>query len=246
MLTLYLNTTTREWFDVNGNPLPDKMPRLTFLTSETILIYPKRTTPNAGEVGCDTSKWGTDYLLAPAERMSAKLTIDSDYIHKLNGTLSASIGAGSVTEVTVRFAQTVTLSEIATAGTLRLFASNGVDFESVQYTSRHKLENGDIVFTIADSANIDNDYVNGAKLDCDQAPYCTAFYSPVNTSAKQGAWGFDLVVDSQRLRDKLEYSNVSEVAIKGLELLIYAVDSNGNEQPVQAFLQIQTISSTIG
>ena len=234
MLELFLNTTTREWFDVAGNPLADGTPNLTYNTLEVVVIYLKKETPGAGELGVVPHEWVTDDNFS---HYLAKLTVDSDYIHKLKGALSADIQAGTQATITVKFSNNTQLSEIAPGGVLRIFNADGETFEAVRYTSREKLENGNYLFTLAEGTALKNPFDSGATADCDQAPYCSAFYTPNQAIQQQlGGFLFALPIYSQRLREKFEYSNTSSVDIKGLELLFYTVDENGNEYPLQAFL----------
>ena len=53
MIELFLNTTTREWFDRDGNPFGADMPEIVYGTVEPIVIWLKSETPNAGELGVE-------------------------------------------------------------------------------------------------------------------------------------------------------------------------------------------------
>lgn len=233
MLELFLNTTTREWFDVAGNPLADGTPKLTYSTTEVVVIYLKKETPGAGELGVSPHSWLADTNYTDA---LAKLTIDSDYIHRIKGELISDVQTGALATVAVKFSDNTQLSEIAPGGVLRIFNADGETFEAVRYTSREKLENGNYSFTLAEGTILKNSFAVGAVADCDQAPYCSAFYTPNQAIQQLGGFLFALPVYSQRLREKFDYSNTSAVDIKGLELLLYTVNRDGNEYPLQAFL----------
>jgi 1-deoxy-D-xylulose-5-phosphate reductoisomerase len=77
MLILYLNTTTREWFDANGNPFGYEMPRLAFQAREEVAIFLKSATPGAGELGVNPLEWPTDIFIGEKENIGAKITVDS-------------------------------------------------------------------------------------------------------------------------------------------------------------------------
>lgn len=233
MIILYLNTITREWFDQNGNPLGMDMPTITYGTTEGISISLKSATPNAGELGVNPLLWEKDILYTDTPNLAAKITIDSDYIHKVKGEIVADVAAGA-TSVTVKFDASVTLAYIPNTGTLRLFDADGV-YEAVSYTSRSQSDDG-FTFALADGVSITQAYVSGSTADSDQAPYCSAYYLPEFTTPSEGVWSFRLPVTSNRLREEMEYSNRESVDVRGLELLLYTVDADGNEQPIQAFL----------
>lgn len=238
MIILYLNTTTREWFDQNGNPLGMNMPTITYGTTEEISILLKSETPNAGELGVDPLQWINDLYYSNLPNLAAKITIDSDYIHKVKGEIVADVAAGA-TSITVKFDASVTLAYIPNAGTLRLFGADGV-YEAVSYTSRSQSDDG-FTFALADGVSIAQAYVSGSTADSDQSPYCSAYYLPEFTTPSEGVWNFRLPVTSNRLREEMEYSNRESVDVRGLELLLYTVDADGNEQPLQAFL-LDTVS----
>ena len=244
MLILYLNTTTREWFDANGNPFGYEMPRLAFQAREEVAIFLKSATPGAGELGVNPLEWPTDIFIGEKENIGAKITVDSDYIHKLKGALSETITAGDVVQIKATIANAST-ALIPSSGSIRLFATNGIP-EIVNYDSR-AVSGKEVTFQLAEGTIVANSYSDGAVMDCDQAPYCQAFYNPEKTTRSMGIWGFDLTVDSERLRSVVDYSDTAEVPVEGLEVLFYTVDADGNEYPLQAFLlNTLTISATLG
>lgn len=244
MLLLYLNTTTGEWFDADGNPFGYDMPRLAYQARGEIAIFLKTDTSGSGELGNDPASWPADVLIAQTPNVGAKITIDSDYIHKLKGTVSTAVSAGNVAEIKANIAQ-ATSAAIPTQGALRLFSNNG-KAEVLNYTNR-TVSGKEVTFQLAEGTVVANSYSEGAVMDCDQAPYCQAFYNPEKTMRDMGLWRFDLTVDSERLRSVVDYSDTAEVPVEGLEVLFYTVDADGNEYPLQAFLlNTLTISATLG
>ena len=244
MLILFLNTTTHEWFDFNGNPFSADMPAFAYNSVEQIGIFLKSETPNAGELGVQPLLWKNDILYSQTPNLAARLTVDSDYIHKIKGSLFTSVESGSGT-IVASFSNT-NLSLIPPSGTVRLFAADGSD-EAVRYKQRESVEGNVYRFTVADGVSVKGSYAAGSAIDCDQSPYCSVGYLPSESQPANGQWGFVLPINSQRLRDEFDYSDKGYVDIKGLELMLYTVDADGNERPLQTFLlDTATIVNTLG
>ena len=243
MIELFLNTTTREWFDRDGNPFGADMPEIVYGTVEQIAIWLKSETPDAGELGVDPLQWTKDVHYSEMPNLAAKITVDSDYIHKIKGQLTGDVTAGaSVVDITLK----TTLPMIPERGIIRLFSVDG-SIESVRYAERVQTGTNTFEFTLEDGVSIAKSYTANMDVDCDQAPLCSAVYSPSDSAPNFGMWSFNLSVNSARLRAEMEYADKASVDVRGLELLLYTVDADGNEQPVQAFL-LDTLSlvSTLG
>lgn len=240
MLTLYLNSNTREWFDSNGNPLADGQPTLTFGTSEAITINVRKQTPGAGELGVDVNSWQIQPML---DVQYAKLTIDSDYIHKLKGTLAESYTAGAANSIVITMPG-VKSSLISQRGILRLFSSDG-DYESVRYADI-SVSGGAVNFVLEDGAVLLHDHTAGSQVDCDQSPYCSAFHVADDSDPLHGKWVFLLQIDSQRLRDEFDYSNKASIDIHGMEVLFYK-NNSGIDIPRYAYLlDTASLRNTLG
>ena len=241
MLELFLNTITREWYDKDGNPFRDGMPRGAYKSRDDVKVTLCRETPNAGASGVDVSTWTRDDSLASVPGVGAMLTIDSDRIHKLKGELSGEVSAGAVSTIsaTITNASNATVPE---SGTLRLFDETG-DYEAIAYTDRSIID-GEATFTV--SGSVSGSYAVGSVIDCDQSPYAQAYLDTSASNLEQGELVFHLVIDSQRLRDEMDYSDVATLSIAGLELLVYRT-ADGASEPVTAYLcETYSVTGTLG
>lgn len=244
MLVTYLNTVTREWFDADGNYFSARMPEMAYQSRETVLVYLKKETPNAGELGVKPAEWPADTELANLPGIGARLTVDSDFIHKLKGTIAGTVNAGSGA-VLVNIGN-IQKELIPQSGTLRLFDAAG-NSESVRYKSRADQGNKIFLFTLEDGGTVLNEYVSGSTVDFDQAPYASVFYNAASSNISEGMFAFDLVLDSPRLRAEMDYSDKETLPVQGLELLFFTIDSDGNQEPVKAFmLDTFTLTGTMG
>lgn len=244
MLVTYLNTVTREWYDADGNPFSINMPSMAYQSRETILVHVKKDTPNAGELGVNPAEWVTDTELTSLAGIGAKVTVDSDFIHKIKGKLAENATAGnSVVLVNVG---DVKKELIPQSGILRFFDAYG-HTESIRYKSRADQSNKIFSFTLEDGSAIVNNYNAGDTVDFDQAPYASVFYNPLTSRISEGIFAFDLVLDSERLRAEMDYSDREKLNVQGLELLFYAVNKDGVQEPLKAFLlDTFTLTGTMG
>lgn len=145
MLEFYLNTTTWEWADRDGNPFRDSTPQMVFLSRETVKIIACTETPDIGGTGVDPSAWTRDSLWAAIAGIGAKITVDSDRIHKLKGELASEVAAGSVTGIsaTITGATTALIPE---SGVVRCMTRPG-KYEAIAYSSR-TVTDGTVTFSV--------------------------------------------------------------------------------------------------
>lgn len=241
MLELFLNTVTRRWYDKDGDPFGDGMPQGAYLSREDVKITLCKETPDAGATGVDVSTWTRDDSLASMPGVGAMLTIDSDRIHKLKGELSGEVSAGAVSTITATI-ENASNATVPASGTLRLFDETG-DYEAIAYTDR-SIVDGEATFTV--SGSVSGSYAVGSVIDCDQSPYAQAYLDTSASNLEQGELVFFLVIDSQRLRAEMDYSDVATLSIAGLELLIYRT-SDGASEPVTAYLcETYSVTGTLG
>lgn len=231
MLTMYLNTVSREWFNQYGEPFRSYMPEMTFRSRDTVTINCCTATPNAGESGVDTSpgNWLRDTSFAGISGLGAMLTADDDYAQKLRGSLTAT-AQGENPSVVATIAD-FSDGEIPLSGVLRLYTASST-YETISYTSRSITGNN---VTFVTSGTLTNTYNSGDTIDCDQSPLCTAYLNNEASDIANGTFKFDLVCDSERLRASMEYSDTARLTLHGLELLIYQT-VDGAIQPLRAFL----------
>lgn len=230
MQILYLDTTAGNWYDERGESFRSNQPNMAFQTQDELKIIAVTGTPEAETENINPAiDWPRDTQWSG---MAARIAVDNDTIHRLKGTLSAEITAGSATSV----AATVTSASqalIPVAGTITLYDTEG-SFESVPYASR-LITGTAVVFSLADGATVANSYHAGAVMDCPQSPYCSALMNPDKSNPIAGEFSFDLVVDSRRLREEMLYTSKDRLPVKGMELLFYREDETGSV-PVRAFL----------
>lgn len=241
MLEFYLNTTTREWADRDGNPFRDSTPQMAFLSRETVKIIACTETPDIGGAGVDPSAWTRDSSWAAIAGVGAKITVDSDRIHKLKGELASEVAAGSVTGIsaTITGATTALIPE---SGVVRLYDAAG-KYEAIAYSSR-TVTDGTVTFSV--DGTLTGSYAAGSVIDCDQAPYCEAMLDTAQSDLEQGEFVFDLAVDSQRLRSEMDYKDTALLPVAGLELLLFKTTGEVSE-PIKAFLcDTFSITGTLG
>ena len=241
MLEFYLNTTTREWADRDGNPFRDSTPQVAFLSRETVKIIACTETPDIGGAGVDPSAWTRDSSWAAISGIGAKITVDSDRIHKLKGELASEVAAGSVTGIsaTITGATTALIPE---SGVVRLYDAAG-KYEAIAYSSR-TVTDGTVMFSV--DGTLTGSYAAGSVMDCGQAPYCEAMLDTAQSDLEQGEFVFDLAVDSQRLRSEMDYKDTALLPVAGLELLLFKTTGEVSE-PIKAFLcDTFSITGTLG
>ena len=241
MLEFYLNTTTREWADRDGNPFRDSTPQVAFLSRETVKIIACMETPDIGGEEVDPSAWTRDSSWAAIAGIGAKITVDSDRIHKLKGELASEVAAGSVTGIsaTITGATTALIPE---SGVVRLYDAAG-KYEAIAYSSR-TVTDGTVTFSV--DGTLTGSYAAGSVMDCDQAPYCEAMLDTAQSDLEQGEFVFDLAVDSQRLRSEMDYKDTALLPVAGLELLLFKTTGEVSE-PIKAFLcDTFSITGTLG
>ena len=242
MLELYLNTTTRTFYDADGDPFRDNNPQGAFQSRETIKIYLCTETPEAGEEAANPQSWTRDTYFGTIEGISAKLTCDNDYIHKLKGTLTGELPSGSVSSITATISG-ATLGKIPEFGTVRLYSPNG-NYEAVAYSER-SLSGETATFTV--STTIKNSYSTGATIDCDQSPYCESYVDAEQSDIANGELVFELAYDSVRLREEMQYTDTEKLQVKGLELLFYKTNSDATQEKIKRFLcETFIITGTLG
>lgn len=240
MLEIYFNTTSREAFDADGNQFRSGMPRLAYMSRDTVRVILCSETPENDNAGVDTTTWTRDTSYNVAG-IGAMLTVDSDYIHKLKGELAAEVPAGSVSSVTATIAS-ASYAKIPSSGVLRLFDAYG-NYEALSYTAR-SIDGTSVTFTT--SGTVSGAYMTGATMDCDQSPYCSALMDTAASNVEQGEFVFQLVVNSDRLREEMDYSDTEKLSVKGLEILLYKT-TDGTDEPLNAFVcDTFSITGTIG
>ena len=130
MRTTYLNTVTSTFYDEDGNLWRDDYPKFIVGGNERIKIILCTKTEGAMVESANPSEWPRDTSYDSIPGISAMLTIDSDHIHYLKGTLESNIFSG---DKTVAATFSGDLSAIPSAGVLRLFDARG-NAEAIAYS----------------------------------------------------------------------------------------------------------------
>ena len=214
---------------------------MAFLSRETVKIIACTETPDIGGAGVDPSAWTRDSSWAAIAGIGAKITVDSDRIHKLKGELASEVAAGSVTGIsaTITGATTALIPE---SGVVRLYDAAG-KYEAIAYSSR-TVTDGTVTFSV--DGTLTGSYAAGSVIDCDQAPYCEAMLDTAQSNLEQGEFVFDLAVDSPRLRSEMDYKDTALLPVAGLELLLFKTTGEVSE-PIKAFLcDTFSITGTLG
>ena len=228
----FLNTAETLFLDEAGQMFRDGFPRLIVGGHETVEIQLVKGSPSYGTEEAAPGTWEVDSSWSEIEGISAMLTIDNDYIHRIAGNLSSSAAAG-VTSVSATITGAGAGAEdIPLTGTLRIYSADG-NYEDVSYTSR-KISGSAATFTLG--TKLVNDYEKGASIDCKQSPLASSFLDASSSDWSKGKLVFDLAVDSLRLRQETEYSNSATIAIPGMELLLYQTTSDNITRKIKAFL----------
>lgn len=241
MLKFFLNTTTGEWFNQDGDPFRNGKPAMPFQSRDEIQITICSETPDAGDEGVNVENWTRDTSFANISGISAVITCDNDYIHKLKGATTQEISAGEISSISAEI-NGATIGKIPDSGVLRIFSANG-EYESFAYSSR-AIDGSVVVFAVSGSAT--NSYASGSTIDCDQSPFCSAFVDQSKSDFSEGILSFDFTVDSNRLREEMNYSDTAVLDVAGLELLIYKTTESSNEKICSFLCETFRICGTLG
>ena len=222
MQKIYINTETRTFYDASGWLFADGFPKLAYKRSEQFVFQLCTESPDAGTEGSDPENWAKDtqYNL---DGITALLSVDNDFLKRRKGTISAAIEAGTVSSISATIANASTAT-IRKSGSLRVFAADGTP-EGFEYTS-FTINGNTVTFTLAEGSTATGNYDVGCVIDVPDAIYMQAAMSNESDPAS-GLFVFDLVADSDKLRDAMEYSDASKLNdIAGMELLLFTVNGN--------------------
>lgn len=241
MLKTYLNTIDAEFYDADGNLWRDGYPQLIVGGHEEINIILCTDTANAASDLAAPEEWERDTSFAAIDGISAILTIDSDNIHYIKGTLSSAVETGAMT-ISAAISQS-DYSTIPDAGSLRLFDQSG-NAENIAYQSR-SIAGNIVTFNLATA--IQKTYAAQSVMDVQQSPICQVYLDADKSNLANGELVFNLVCDSDRLRALTDYSNSSSISIRGIELLFYTIDENSYIRKLRAYLwDTPSLSNSMG
>ena len=240
-MIIYINTVTRECFNESGDFFKSNMPQIPYLSKEDVKIVLCTSTDGGNDAGASPENWTRDTSYSNINGIGAIITVDSDFIHKIKGSLTTQITSGQVTTIVTEI-DGASIAKIPSSGVVRIFNSSG-SYEALTYSARNV--NGNSV-TFTTSGNLVNTYPEGSVIDCDQSPYCSAYLNTAESNIQQGEFVFSLSCSSDRLREEMEYSDVEKLSVKGIELLIYKTEDS-KDQILNAFIcDTFSIVGTIG
>lgn len=222
MQKIYVNTTTRTWYNADGDQFADGFPRLAYKRSERFVIQLCSATPDAGTPGVDPENdWPKDTQYG-LPGVTALLSVDDDFLRRRKGALASELAAGKVSQLVATISG-ASVATIRSAGTLRLFDSVG-NMEGLHYTG-YSISGETVTFTLAEDSELKNSYAAKSVMDVPDALYMQAAVLIDESDPANGLFVFDLVAYTPKLRETMEYSNVSSLEnLAGMELLIFTVN----------------------
>jgi hypothetical protein len=224
MIVTYLNTTDNLFLDQAGDFWRDKTPELTVRGNEKIIIHLVADSPDYGTAAADPASWQPDDYWKDISGISAMLTIDNDYRHRIKGVLSGDVSSGAMA-VSITFSTLSNFDEIPISGIIALHSITGAT-ENISYTFR-TIAGKTVTFQLGTA--ITGNYASGSAGDVKQSPLCLAYLSAEKSDWQTGKLVFELAIDSTRLRALTEYSDSAAINIDGIELLFYVVSENNGE-----------------
>lgn len=207
-----------ERFD-SGNP------RMFFKGTETIFWQLFSETPEMTGLTQESieENWTKYTGYKDINGICAYLTADSNYTQKLKGVLVNEIAQGEIVTIKARI-NNASFSTIPQTGILTLFDGSG-EAERFEYLSR-QITNGDILFVLADGSSTEKIYSpSNASIDVDESVYMQASLDYSQSDISNGLFAFVITAYSEKLRNEIEYSNIKELEVTGLELAIFRNNS---------------------
>lgn len=220
MLNLFLDTQTREWFDGNGELFANSFPKIPLGNTEEVIIT--CGVYSVDEVSGERT-FTPDTSFSHAG-VSALLSIDNNFTRHIRATTADDIQTGAISVIRLNITNP-TQGKIPTNGALRLFSKSG-NIEAVEYTSR-TINKNIVEFTCAANSVLNSSYTAGSSADCSESLYAQAGMDATKSNPSQGIFAFNLIVDSDKLREKADYADIEYINdVKGMELLIFGVESD--------------------
>ena len=223
MPKIYIDTISRNFYDESGTPFADGYPRLAYKRREKFIFQLVKESPDAGTPGVDPEAWAKDTAFA-LPGITALLSVDKDFLRRRKAVLKDPVSAGAVSTVTLTVAN-VSDFFVRPSGVLRIFDDLG-NAEGINYTSA-KITGSSIQFILQSGSSLGKSYAAGSSADIPDAVYMQAALDTEISDPANGLFAFDLVADSAKLREVMEYSNTRSIDdVAGMELLLFTVDAD--------------------
>jgi hypothetical protein len=244
-LIVRTNTVSNDHFDEFGKFF-GRGPRISVNSSFRLEWYLYTDTPDANNDNVNIENWIPDTTLAG---YSAVVTCDSDWIHRVPGTLETeNIAAGGTfpEQISVKISSAGS-KNIAPSGKFTIYNDQG-RFQTVLYTGREIQDNGSsVLLTIGAGVTADHGYSSGDSVTVSQEVYFEAVNIAEESQAEQGKFVFDVVARSRKLQAVVDTATNGNIAVQGLELLPFKADDAGNWVQAPAYLlDSAVLISTIG
>lgn len=243
-MKFYLDTSLRAFYDSKGELLASGEPQIPYKSRQMIEIQLVTNSPDNGTPGVRPEiDWPKDKSF-DIPGVTALLSVDNDFKRRNKGTLKNDISAGTVTSITGAFSG-VAASSFRIPGTLRIFDAAG-NAENLSYTSL-EVTGSNVVFAVENSS-VSKSYSSGATIDAPDSLYMQAALNAEKSSPATGLFIFDLVADSAKLREAIDYSSVSVLSsIAGMELLVFTVEQDNTILERNSFVcETVSVTGTIG
>lgn len=244
-LIVRTNTVENENYDEFGNYFSRGNPKISVNSTFRLEWYLYTDTPDANNENVDTSAWIPDTTLSG---YSAVVTCDSDWVHRVSGTLKTeSIAAGGSfpEQISVKIENAKT-KNIAPSGKFTIYNSQGM-FQTVFYTSREITDSSSVVLTIGDGVTAEYNYASGDSVTVSQEVYFEAVSIAEESEPENGKFVFEVVARSRKLQTVVDTATSGTIGIQGLELLPFKADDSGNYIQAPAYLlDSAVLISTIG
>lgn len=244
-MKLYINTSERNFFDKNGASLADETPQIPYKSRQEIILQLCTATPDADSPGVNPeTDWPQDTSFN-IPGVSAILSVDSDFKRRNKGGLPEDVQAGELSTITGTFSG-VTSASFRIPGTLRLFDAAG-HAEYLPYTDL-TVSGSNVTFILAENSSIAKSYSKGDVVDAPDSLYMQSALNAEKSNPATGLFVFDLVADSVKLRNAVEYSNTNVLSsIAGMELLIFTSDKDNIIEERNSFIcRTVSVTGTIG
>ncbi len=224
-MILNYNSITKIFYDENGNGFEDGMPQIAFKNTETVYIQMFTETPNAGSGAVSPqTDWTKDTSFSSLSGIGAYLTSDNNYTQRIKGTITSSLSAGTISQISATI-QNASISTIKNTGNVTLYISDGTS-ETVEYTGM-SISGTNVIFTLASGSSIENNYDSGSIIDTSESVYMQSSLDSQISDIANGLFVFNITADSIKLRQAIIYNNVKEAPeVKGLEFLIFQTVNN--------------------
>lgn len=241
---LFLDTTTKTFYNALGEDLPSNMPRMAYKNTEKITIQCVTAASEIGTGIADPESWPKDTQFA-IPGVTARLSADNNFKRIISGKLNTSISTGSMPEeVACNFSGT-TLYQVPATGTIRIFDSYG-EYENFAYSSR-RLEENILYFTLASGQSAAKEYASGSVIDTPESLYMTCTMNQEESRPGDGLFVFDAYAYSEKLRAKADETDAQFVSdVKGLEFLPFVVQQDSTVLLLDSYIcETFTISLTM-